>query len=326
MNNQKPSFEITYEMIDAVSEISELMGKLSVTSDLSSNPVLRRSNRIRTIQGTLAIEQNSLSLEQVSAILNGKRVLAPPKEVAEVKNACEIYGSLETLDPYSADDLLFAHSIMTRGLVEESGIFRTRPVGVVDSHGNILHVGTRPQDLPKLVAELLDWTKTSKIHPLIRSCVFHYELEWIHPFADGNGRMGRLWHTLLLSRWNPIFAWIPVEPVIHDRQQEYYDALRASNEAGESAAFIEFLLSAVKASLMEVIRASKEMRIETKDKTALRRQKIKKYLETHGSIANADVRKLCGVSPATANRILAGLVTEGKLHRYLQKGHWAYKR
>ena len=326
MRNQKPPFEITNQMIDYVAEIAELVGKLSAVSLLSANPTLRRSNRIRTIHGSLAIEQNTLSLEQVTAVLNGKHVLAPPKDIAEVKNAYEIYERLEELDPYSVDDLLTAHGIMTRGLVEESGMFRTRPVGVVDSEGHVLHFGTLPQYIPDLVMELLDWAKTSEVHMLIRSCVFHYELELIYPFADGNGRMGRLWHTLLLSKWNPAFAWLPVESIIHDRQQEYYAAINAFNDAGESTVFIEFMMSAIKVSLIEAINTSNEMSVEKIDKATLRWNKIQEYLKTHDYIMNADVRELCGVSAATANRILSSFVEERKLSKYREGGHWAYKK
>ena len=325
MKNQKSPFEITNQMIDYVVEIAELVGKLSAVSSLSTNPMLRRSNRIRTIHGSLAIEQNTLSLEQVTAVLNGKHVLAPPKDIAEVKNAYEIYERLDELDPYSVDDLLTAHGIMTRGLVEESGVFRTRPVGVVDSEGHVLHFGTLPHYVPNLIMELLDWVKTSEVHMLIRSCVFHYELELIHPFADGNGRVGRLWHTLLLSKWNPAFAWLPVESIIHDRQQEYYAVINASNDAGESTVFIEFMLSAIKASLLEVISVSGRMSDRKIDKDALRWNKIQEYLKTHDYIMNADVRKLCEVSAATANRILASLVEGDKLIRYREGGHWAYQ-
>lgn len=325
MRNKKPPFEITNQMIDYVAEIAELLGKLNVTDPLSSNPTLRRSNRIRTIHGSLAIEQNTLSLEQVTAVLNGKHVLAPPKDIAEVKNAYEIYERLDELDPYSVDDLLTAHGIMTRGLVEESGMFRTRPVGVVDSEGHVLHFGTLPQYVPDLVMELLEWAKTSEVHMLIRSCVFHYELELIHPFADGNGRVGRLWHTLLLSKWNPAFAWLPVESIIHDRQQEYYEAINASNDAGESTVFIEFILSAIKASLIEAISASDEMSDVKIDKSTFRWKKIEEYLKTHDYIMNADVRELCEVSAATANRILASLVSERKLIKYQEGSHWAYR-
>ena len=159
---------------------------------------------------------------------------------------------------------------------------------------------------------------------LIRSCVFHYEFELIHPFADGNGRVGRLWHTLLLSKWNPAFAWLPVESIIHDRQQEYYDAINASNDAGESTVFIEFILSAIKAALMDAINMSNEMSDGKVHKITLRWNKIQEYLKIHDYIMNADVRELCGVSVATANRILAGFVADGKLVKYREGGHWAY--
>ena len=326
MNRKQPPFQITNKIIGDVAEISELTGRLSAYGHLSSNPNLRRTNRIRTIHGSLAIEQNTLSLEQVTAVLNGKRVLAPPKDIAEVKNAYEIYERLDELDPYSVDDLLMAHGIMTRGLVEESGVFRTRPVGVVGQGGHILHFGTLPQYVPGLVMELLDWTEHSDLHMLIRSCVFHYELELIHPFADGNGRIGRLWHTLLLSKWNSAFAWLPVESIIHDRQQEYYDAINRSNDMGESTVFIEFMLSAIQTSLMDAISTSDIMNDGKPNKATIRWQQIERFLQMHESIMNADVRGLCGVSPATANRILAGLVEEGKLVKCRIDGHWQYRR
>ena len=245
MQNKKPPFTITEKILTDVMEICELVGKVSSTQHLSSDPVLRRQNRIKTIYSSLAIEQNTLSLEQVTAVLSGKRVLAPPKDIAEVKNAYEIYDHLNELNPYSVEDLLLAHHVMMRGLVQEDGVFRSKPVGVVDSHGNVLHFGTLPQYVPPLVEELLKWTEDSPLPMLIKSCVFHYEFEVIHPFADGNGRIGRLWHTLLLSRWNPLFAWLPVESIVHDHQQEYYEAINTSNAQGEGTAFIEFMLSVI---------------------------------------------------------------------------------
>ena len=325
MKNKQPPFQITNKIIDDVSEISEQIGRLSAHNHLSANPNLRRTNRIRTIYGSLAIEQNTLSLEQVTAVLNGKHVLAPPKDIAEVKNAYEIYEHMDELDPYSVDDLLTAHGIMTRGLVDESGMFRTRPVGVVNQDGQVVHLGTLPQYVPDSVTELLDWTKHSDLHMLIKSCVFHYEFELIHPFADGNGRVGRLWHTLLLSKWNPTFAWLPVESIIHDRQQDYYNAINASNNAGESTAFIEFMLSAIKASLIDATKMSDDMSDEKTDKKTLRLKKIEQFLRTHEYIMNADVRELCGVSAATANRVLAGLTETGVLKKYHINGYWKYK-
>jgi len=204
-------------------------------------------------------------------------------------------------------------------------VFRSRPVGVVDQEGRVLHFGTLPQYVPDLVMELLDWAKDSDIHMLIRSCVFHYELELIHPFADGNGRIGRLWHTLLLSKWNPVFAWLPVESMIHAHQKEYYAAINASNAVGESTVFIEFMLSTIKASLIDAINTSDETGDGAMDKTTMRWKQIEKFLETHAFIMNADVRALCGVSAATANRILAGLAAEGKLVKCRVGGHWGYK-
>ena len=252
MRNKKPPFEITTAILSDVATISELVGSIGSTQNLSTNPTLRRQNRIKTIYSSLAIEQNTLSLEQVTAVLSGKRVLAPPKDIAEVQNAYEIYDHLSELNPYSVKDLLLAHRVMMRDLVSEAGMFRSRPVGVVDSEGNILHFGTLPQYVPDLVEELLQWTEESPLPLLIKSCVFHYEFEVIHPFADGNGRIGRLWHTLLLSQWNPLFAWLPVESIIHDHQQEYYDAINRSNALGEGTPFLEFMLGVIKEALQEV--------------------------------------------------------------------------
>ena len=214
MYSKNPPFEVTNTILGEIAEIAELVGHVNASRGLTSNPTLRRTNRIRTIYSSLAIEQNTLSLEQVTAVLGGKRIIAPPKDIAEVKNAYEIYDMLDTLDPYSVDDLLKAHGVMTRGLVEESGCFRSRPVGVADKQGNILHFGTLPDYVPGAVMELLEWVRNSELHMLIKSCVFHYELELIHPFADGNGRIGRLWHTMLLTQWKPMFAWIPVESML----------------------------------------------------------------------------------------------------------------
>ena len=285
------------------------------------NPTLRRTNRIQTIYSSLAIEQNTLDIEQVTAVLSGKRVIAPPKDIAEVQNAYEIYDNMDKLNPYSIDDLLKAHSVMERGLLNEAGEFRSRPVGVADSEGNILHFGTLPQYVPKLVQELLEWTEKSEIHLLIKSCVFHYEFELIHPFADGNGRMGRLWHTLLLSKWNPIFAWLPIESIIHDNQSEYYNAINVSNNNGNSTVFIEFMLSVIKQALQESIN-DKPKNISSK--SDLRWNKINDYLETHEYILNSDVQKLLGVSSATATRILVGFMKDGKLKRIRIKSCWGY--
>ena len=322
MCNRKPPFEITNTILDEIAEIAELVGQVNASLGLSSNPTLRRTNRIRTIYSSLAIEQNTLSLEQVTAVLSGKRIIAPPKDIAEVKTAYEIYELMDSLDPYSVDDLLKAHGVMTRGLVEESGCFRSRPVGVVDKQGNILHFGTLPDYVPELVAELLDWVRDSDFHILIKSCVFHYELELIHPFVDGNGRIGRLWHTLLLTQWKPMFAWLPVESIIHDRQDEYYQAINRSNIEGESTAFIEFMLSAIREALLEAVQTGNTENMSTWDQ---RWHHVERFLKKNGTITNADVRELFGVSSATANRILAKMTEEGHIQKIRIGKFWGYK-
>ena len=322
MRNRKPPFEITTPILNKVAAIAELVGRVSVLQGLSASPVLRRANRIRTIYSSLAIEQNTLSLEQVTAVLDGKRIIAPPKDITEVENAYEIYEMMGSLDPYSVDDLLRAHGVMTRGLVEESGCFRSGPVGVVDREGHILHFRTLPDYIPGLVMELLDWVRDSDFHMLIKSCVFHYELELIHPFADGNGRIGRLWHTLLLTQWEPAFAWLPVESIIHDRQEEYYQAINQSNREASSTAFLAFMLSAIEEALLEAVQTESigSMRVE-----ARRWDQIARFLKNNGTISNADVRQMFGVSAATANRILSKLTEEGKIRKIRIGKSWGYQ-
>ena len=254
MSEYKPPFSVSNKIIEYVSQISELVGHINSTAGIDKNPVLRRKNRILTIQSSLGIEQNTLTLEQVTSVLNGKTVLAPPKDIEEVKNAYEIYENMDLLNPYSVEDLLKAHSVMMRGLVENYGEFRTKPVGVADSKtGEIIHLGTLPQYLPELVEKLLKWVEKSDFHMLIKSCVFHYEFEVIHPFADGNGRTVRLWHTLLLSKWKSVFSWLPVESMIFKRPEEYYNVINKCNYLADSTAFIEFMLETVKMTLEETI-------------------------------------------------------------------------
>ena len=323
VKNKKPPFEINEKIMAYVIEIAELVGRVSVSSKISSSPTLRRTNRIHTIYSSLAIEQNTLDIEQVTAVISGKHVIAPPKDIAEVKNAYEIYECMDSLDPYSSEDLLKAHGVMMKGLVNEAGEFRSRPVGVVDGNGNVVHFGTLPQYVPGLIQELLDWTKTGDIHMLIKSCVFHYEFELIHPFADGNGRMGRLWHTLLLSKWNPIFAWLPIESIIHDNQNEYYNAINISNCNGESTVFIEFMLSVIKQALSEADEVNTS-RISHADKSYTRWKLISDFLKEHEFITNRDVQEILSVSSSTATRILTGFTKEGKLTRRRVKRRWCY--
>lgn len=250
-DNYTPPITMTEKITNLVIEIAELTGRISTSEGLSKNPKLRRENRIRSIHSSLAIEQNSLTLTQVSDIIQGKRVLGPPQDIREVKNAYEAYELLTRLNPYSIKDLLKAHKVMMTGLVGESGTFRSKGVGVY-AGTELIHAGTPPQYVPDLMQELFAWLKESKLHPLIKSCIFHYEFEFIHPFADGNGRTGRLWHTLILAKWKAFFLWLPIETMIYERQEAYYQALNASNTAGESTIFVEFMLVLIRDLLLEL--------------------------------------------------------------------------
>ena len=318
---QKYPFQINSNIINLVADISELSGQISKNSKLTNSPQLRRTNRIKTIYSSLAIEQNTLTIEQVTDVIAGKRILAPPKDIAEVKNAYEIYDCLDSLNPYDVNDLLHAHGVMVRDLVSDAGEFRTKPVGVVDSNGNILHFGTLPAYVPQLVCDLLDWVKNDSLHILIKSCVFHYEFELIHPFSDGNGRIGRLWHTLLLSTWNPMFAWLPIESIIHNKQSEYYEAINMSNNNADSTVFIEFMLGAIKSALLDVTESSSAKT----DKASNREKVIKEYLISNNVISNKNVCELFNVSTSTANRILNAMLEKGDIIKFKNGKYWAYK-
>lgn len=246
----EPPITVTPRVLDLVARISEEIGRQGLSHEGALTPALRRGNRLRSIQASLEIENNSLSLEQVTAVIAGKRVLGSPREIQEVRNAFAAYEAMEGWTPSSSKDLLAAHGLLMKGLVDDAGRYRRGGVGIVQGT-KIVHLAPPAARVPGLVEDLLDWLKRTETHPLIASGVFHYELEFIHPFADGNGRMGRLWQTLILSRWKPLLAWLPVESVIRDRQADYYAALAAADKAGVSTGFIEFILSALLAALQQ---------------------------------------------------------------------------
>ena len=246
-----PPYTITDKIVSLVSEISEIIGTLSAWDNMNSNPQLRRDNRVKTIHASLAIENNSLSLDQVTAIINGKRILGAPGEIQEVKNAYEAYEQLITYNPYDVLDLLKAHKILMNDLVKEAGTFRSGGVGIF-AGDRLVHMAPPAYLVPNQIADLLTWVKNDTAHPLIKSCVFHYEFEFIHPFADGNGRMGRMWQTLILSHWKNIFAWLPVETLIRERQDEYYAVLGKPDSIANATPFVEFLLGAIRDALQEI--------------------------------------------------------------------------
>lgn len=242
---------MTDKMTSLIAEISEQVGRITVLQEGTISPHLRRENRIRTIHSSLAIEHNSLSLEQVTAILDGKRVLGNPNEIKEVQNAYEAYELMLRLNPASVDDLLKAHKLMMNGLVSENGRFRSGGVGVFDGEV-LIHMAPPAEFVPEHIQNLFAWYQKSELHPLIKSAIFHYEFEFIHPFADGNGRMGRMWHSLLLDKWKEMFFWLPIEELIQSRQKEYYDALGAADKQADSAGFVELILEIIRDSLTEI--------------------------------------------------------------------------
>lgn len=245
-----PPYSINPAILSLVAEIASEVGRLGALAGSGSVPKLRRENRIRSIHASLAIENNTLTLDQVISVIAGKRVLGPQREIQEVKNAFAAYEAMPSWKPSALKDLLAAHRLMLEGLVDEAGKFRTRSVGIAKGK-RIVHLAPPADRVPGLMKDLLGWLKRTDAHPLIAGCVFHYELEFIHPFADGNGRIGRLWQTLILSQWNPLFAFLPVETVIRDQQAEYYKILAACDKAGNSTAFIEYLLSALLVALRD---------------------------------------------------------------------------
>lgn len=316
----EPPFEMTEECTNLVIEIATLVGSITAYQHLPFSPQLRRLNRIRTIHSSLAIEQNTLTLEQVTDVIDGRQVLAPPQGIKEVKNAYELYEQMDAFKPHSIEDLLIAHRIMMSDLINDAGRFRSHEAGVYSGR-KLIHAGSLSRFVPELMGQLFNWLRISKLHPLIRSCVFHYEFEFIHPFTDGNGRTGRFWHSLILSKWQPLFAWLPIESLVHDRQETYYEALDASNRAGQCTRFVEFMLTIIRDSLLEakvsVSNVTDKMTDNVTDKMndieGLRWRHIKSYLQQHGSMQNADAQSMLKVSDATAKRLLHKLADLGLL-------------
>ena len=246
MKDYKPPYTITNEILTYVSSISEKVGRITATSNMEAKPHLRKNNRIKSIHSSLRIEANSLSLGQVRDVINGKTVLGEQKEIQEVKNAYTAYERLAEIDPFNIQDLKTLHGIMTQYLIDESGDFRRGEEGVFNGD-QCIFMAPPAKFVPQLMDDLFNWMKTAKatVHPLILSSVFHYEFVFIHPFSDGNGRMARLWHTAILSKWKPVFEYIPIESQVEKFQEDYYDAIAKCHISGESTAFIAFMLSQI---------------------------------------------------------------------------------
>ena len=285
-----PPHTITPAILSLVAEIAGEVGRLGALSGAAHVPKLRRENRIRSIHASLAIENNTLSLDQVTAVISGKRVLGLPREIQEVKNAFAAYEAMPSWKPSTVKDLLAAHRLLMEGLVDDAGKFRSRSLGIAKGN-RIVHLAPPADRVPGLMKDLLGWLKRTDAHPLIAGCVFHYELEFIHPFADGNGRIGRLWQTVILSQWNALFAYLPVETVIRDRQAQYYKVLATCDRAGNSTCFIEFLLSALLTALREA------GNLQTGEQ-------VDKQVDEQLSEQVARILKTCSQGPRTKAQIL----------------------
>lgn len=312
----EPPFSRTARIEALCMDIAESVGSLGPNSKLSTNPTLHRKLRISTIYSSLLVEGNELSLDQVTAIIDGKRVLGNQNDIREVENARNAYDMLPDLDPLSLDDLLLAHKAMMTGLVPEAGRFRSKNAGVFEGE-RLIHAGTPAKYVPSLMDDLFSWLARSDMHPLLRSCVFHYEFEFIHPFADGNGRTGRLWHTLMLSKWRRALAWLPVESVILKRQQDYYRAFSEAESKGECGPFVTYMLEAIKEALAPYSGNQASA-------TVLREEALLAFVLDRPNATIAEIAEHLGVSRATVDRLIAALRANGRLNRVggRRAGHW----
>lgn len=324
-----PPFTITSEIMRLVSEISEQVGIVTtLLGDNVPSPMLRKANRIKTIHSSLAIEHNTLSLKQVTAIIDGKHVLGAPNEIQEVKNALQAYHLMSELDAFKEKDLLKAHELMMMALVDKSGQYRQAGVGVFDGD-KCIHMAPPADRVLQLMHDLFEWVRKTDVHPLVSSCVFHYEFEFIHPFIDGNGRMGRYWQTMLLSRWKGIFAWIPVETIVKEHQQEYYDVIARCDAAGNSTAFIEFMLRCLLEAMNQIEEEPEEVPNKVADKVADKvanksAQKVLMLLYENGHLTRNELSERTGLSLGGIKKIINSLRESGFIERIgaNKNGYW----
>ncbi|MDD2208004.1 MAG: Fic family protein [Bacilli bacterium] len=239
-----PTYEINEKIVNLVADITEKLAHLEINIDEKKDLLLRKSSKIKSVNSSCAIEANSLSEVQIISIVNGKKVIAPQNEINEVQNAYNAYTNILNYDPYKVKSFLEAHKNLTKNLQNESGVFRSGDVGVFDGN-NVIHMGARPEYVSKLIKDLFNWGKESNLNPLIKSSIIHFEIEFIHPFSDGNGRIGRLWQSLILCKYNNIFEYLPIETLIYENQEAYYEVLLASEKEASSTLFIEFMLKMI---------------------------------------------------------------------------------
>ena len=320
-----PPYKITANAVNLIAEISEKVGMLTAFSENPLHIELRKKNRIKTIHSSLAIENNSLTIDQITAIIEGKRVLGSPKEIQEVKNAVQAYDLLMELNPYKEKDLLKAHRLMMSDLVSTSGVYRETGVGIFNGK-EVIHVAPPAQRVPLLMSELFEWLKKSKEHPLIKSCVFHYEFEYIHPFEDGNGRTGRLWQTVILKKWKPVFAWLPVETLVKKNQKAYYNVLNVSDENADSTVFIEFMLNLINDTISDILEKQNEEKfsVEFSVKFSVNQKKILSALKNNPYITQTELSEIVGISEKSINLNMKKLQNSDIIRRVGadKNGYW----
>ena len=307
----EPPFTLNTAIVNLAAEIAAKVERFAIRLEQPDSLRLRRVNQIQSIHSSLAIEGNMLSEDQVSDIIEGKRVMAPAREILEVKNALRTYELYPSLNAFSEKDLLKAHGVMMQGMIPDAGKY-----------------APPPKMVPILMKNLFSWLKRSKMHWLIRSCIFHYEFEFIHPFRDGNGRMGRLWQSLILGKWNPVFAHLPVENLVYANQQEYYNAINASSTAGDCNIFVEFMLDKILGALKDVQNVEVETPVAETIHLTARQEKIIAALKKNNFLTEKELAEKFAVTPRTIERDLAKLQQYGTLERVGSKrdGRWIVKK
>lgn len=321
----KPPYKVNEEISNLLVEIGELLGLYQGNLKKDILPHLRRDSKVQTIHSSLAIENNRLSESQVTALLEGKRVLGTQKDILEVQNAFSAYDHLSQMKSNSEADFLEGHRLLTEGLVSQSGTYRNSQVGVFDGD-KVIHIGSPAALVPQLMNDLFSWLSISKEHALIKSCVFHYEMVFIHPFEDGNGRMARLWQSLILREWNPVFEFLPIETLVYENQDDYYGAIQKGNTAGESTEFIVFMLGIIASSLKEALQNSNDVNdgVNHEVKNNDIKNRIVEEIKGNPQISIGELSKAIGVSKSTIDRKIAELKNDGILKRTggKRKGSW----
>jgi Fic family protein len=324
----KPFYTESPAWHEKIGDIHALLERVKISEEQSGDALrLRKLNRIMSIHASTAIEGNRLTLGQVSDVVNGKPVLGSPKDIKEVQNAWLAYNELDNYDPWSIHDLLKAHASMTDTLIGESGRFRSVGVAVVRGDGVVMHRGSPAEQVPALMEHLLAWGRESSVHALIKSSAIHYQIEHIHPFRDGNGRIGRLWQTLILSGWNPLFAWMPIETLVHHNQANYYRALQKSNEGKDCRPFVDFMIDAISNSLYKYIDIATETEADVGVNVGANvgvNDQILALLKREPRLSAKELAALLNKTTRTVERHIKELREQGRLRRVGsdKSGHW----